>query len=299
MCNILQEVSEDGTQVFLTTHSRHVLDAFGNDASILWAHGGKLEKADRNSDLKILLDLGALNIKEIIDSPQCKVIFLTEDSRTAEIKKIIEASELPSIANGETIIVPYNGCSVASNLAPLIKIIRSQGQNSQRVVVVHRDRDYLTDEEGQSWEKSIDDFGAKPFLTKGVDIESYFINPDHLASLNPDVSVCEFSTMINSVTEDCMEKISTKYFNGRTDILTKNRRLKDQAEMAVQMNAVISANIERYRHGKIVLKALKQKFREEHSQNLNLQGVTSHIRDETLFSIGLQFQSQTAEEVAG
>jgi hypothetical protein len=51
--------------------------------------------------------------------------------------------------------------------------------------VVHRDRDYMTQGEATMWSEATAKLGVEPFLTKGVDIESDFLDSEYLAKLNP------------------------------------------------------------------------------------------------------------------
>jgi ABC-type oligopeptide transport system ATPase subunit len=67
LCSLLHTISETrNVQIILSTHSRHILDSLRGIANILWAHDGGIDVAADGSDIAILLDLGALDVKERI-----------------------------------------------------------------------------------------------------------------------------------------------------------------------------------------------------------------------------------------
>jgi predicted ATPase len=67
LCELLFEVAEmRGIQVILSTHSRHVFDALRNRSSVLWVRDGVVDVSTDDDDLAILLELGALDIKELL-----------------------------------------------------------------------------------------------------------------------------------------------------------------------------------------------------------------------------------------
>ncbi len=165
--------------MFLTTHSRHVVDALSGQATFLWVHNGIVEKMNQDHDLAILLDIGALDVKEMLSQSHAKCIVLTEDALKRGLEVLLSASGIPM---DDTLTLAYYGCTSPHNLRPLLELIRAS--NPQAKIVVHRDRDYLTDKEGTEWETEIRNMEAEPFLTLGVDIESHFLRADHLAELN-------------------------------------------------------------------------------------------------------------------
>ena len=157
LCKLLQGVAEErDTQVFLTTHSRHVVDALSGQATFLWVHNGIVEKMNQDHDLAILLDIGALDVKEMLSQSQAKCIVLTEDELKRGLEVLLSVSGIPM---DDTLTLAYYGCTSPHNLRPLLELIRAS--NPQAKIVVHRDRDYLTDEEGAEWETEIRNMGGR------------------------------------------------------------------------------------------------------------------------------------------
>lgn len=75
LCKLLQGVADErSTQVFLTTHSRHVVDALSGQAAFLWVRNGTVESIEQDHDLAVLLDIGALDVKEMLSQSQARCI---------------------------------------------------------------------------------------------------------------------------------------------------------------------------------------------------------------------------------
>lgn len=218
LCRLLQSVSEDrSTQVILTTHSRHVVDALTGQAMFLWVRSGTAERFEQDHDLAVLLDIGALDIKEMVSHSNSKrCIVLTEDTHKRPLEKLLWSSGIPE---SDTLVLAYHGCTSPQSLRPLIDLIRAG--NSHATIVVHRDRDYFNEIEAEDWQKQIRNLRAKPFLTKGVDIESHFLCHQHIANLN-NIPEIDASELITQATKDSKDLCIQKYANGRVDIEKKS-----------------------------------------------------------------------------
>lgn len=282
LCKLLQGVAEErATQVFLTTHSRHVVDALSGQATFLWVRNGTVESIEQDHDLAVLLDIGALDVKEMLSHLKARCIVLTEDALKRNLELLLEASGFPM---NETLVLAYYGCTSPHNLRPLLELIR--GSNSSAKIVVHRDRDYLTDNEGNDWSVNMRKMGAAPFLTDGVDVESHYINAQHIATLN-NLSPAEVATLIDDATDSCQRASVEKYVNGRTDLEKKNGTFGklNLGQMAVDAPSLIEKDKERYRHSKTVLKTLRNKFQERYGTNMKIIQVTEHLRSNHLVTI--------------
>jgi hypothetical protein len=181
-----------------------------NDARILWVQEGQVVKAAPEDQVDILLELGALDVKEKIESGKYKAIVLTEDSVTQYLNILLRNS---GFALDETAVLPYNGVTNTHLLKPLIKQIKDV---SKAAIVVHRDRDFLEDTEVEDWRKQIRAMGAEPFVTAEIDIEGYFCADDYLAlgTKGHDVNIDELKEKAIAGEED---ELITTYVNGRID----------------------------------------------------------------------------------
>jgi AAA domain, putative AbiEii toxin, Type IV TA system len=282
LCKLLQGVADErSTQVFLTTHSRHVVDVLRGQAAFLWVRNGTVESIKQDHDLAVLVDIGALDVQEMLSQSQARCIVLTEDALKRNLEVLLEASDFATV---DTLVLAYYGCTSPHNLRPLLELIRRSNPSAK--IIVHRDRDYLTDDEGNEWSTKMREMGAEPFLTDGVDVESHYLNAQHIAELN-NLPLEETETLINDVTDSCMNISLEKYVNGRSDLEKKNGTFGklNLGQLAVNAQSLIDKNKERYRHSKTVLKALRSKFQEIHSTNIKVIGITKHLRSDYLANV--------------
>lgn len=193
LCALLRRIAEEReTQVLLTTHSRHVVDALGSAANFLWVRDATVDHATRDDEIGILLDIGALDVKERVRAQNTKVVVLTEDENTRGLESLLVANGFDMSA---TVILPYFGATTIKNLRPLVNMINSSNPTAK--IVLHRDRDYLTDQEANDWATQVRNLRVEPFLTDGPDIESCFLVPAHLAELNSHCDEEEFEQIIS------------------------------------------------------------------------------------------------------
>lgn len=283
LCRLLQSVSEDrSTQVILTTHSRHVVDALTGQAMFLWVRSGTAERFEQDHDLAVLLDIGALDIKEMVSHSNSKrCIVLTEDTHKRPLEKLLWSSGIPE---SDTLVLAYHGCTSPQSLRPLIDLIRAG--NSHATIVVHRDRDYFNEIEAEDWQKQIRNLRAKPFLTKGVDIESHFLCHQHIANLN-NIPEIDASELINQATKDSKDLCIQKYANGRVDIEKKSGGYGklDVGGLAVEAIKILDSDPQRYRHSKTILKKVRSLFQDKYNRNIKIIEQSEFIKDLSLEAI--------------
>lgn len=267
LCKLLRTIAEErDTQVILTTHSRHVLDALSSSVRLLWVRDATVETATQDEELGVLLDIGALDIREKIARDQnAKVVILTEDENIHILEAVVESSGFDMAS---TLILPYYGITAIKNLRPLVNIVRSSNESAK--IILHRDRDYLNDSESDSWQQQVKKLRVEPFLTCGTNVESYLINVEHLASLNSETSAEEFQAMIEEVMKSKYEDFVGAYVNGRIDIERQHRNGNkiDYGKLAAQAPSEINKNKSKLYHGKIMLKGLRAVFRDKYKSNL-------------------------------
>lgn len=274
LCRLLQGVAQDrGTQVFLTTHSRHVVDALSGQSSFIWVRKGTVEKMKQDHEIAVLLDIGALDVKEMLSGSHAKFIVLTEDALKRGLEVLLDSS---GFKLDDTLVLAYYGCTALHNLRPLLDLIKASNTHSK--IIVHRDRDYLNKPESDKWEKEIRNLKAEPFLTKGVDVESYYLNSQHLSKINQE-SEEDISQIINDSTQECLNLSVEKYVNGRTDIEKKegNFGSLNIGQLAVNAHQLVASDLERYRHSKSVLKVAKRLFQEKYGRNMKVFEVSSEL----------------------
>ncbi|GAP99584.1 ATP-dependent nuclease [Leptolyngbya sp. NIES-2104] len=267
LCKLLRTIAEErDTQVLLTTHSRHVVDALGSSVQFLWVRNATVETAAQDDELGVLLDIGALDIRERISHDRnAKAVVLTEDENIRILEAILESSGFDM---NYTLILPYYGVTAIKNLRPLVNIVRSSNEGAK--ILLHRDRDYLSDSESASWQQQVRQLQVEPFLTSGTNVESCLINVNHLKHLNSNVSEEDFKLMINEVAQTHHEELISAYVNGRIEIERQqgNGRQIDYGRLAAKAPAEIAKNGSQLYHGKIMLRGLRAIFREKYKCNL-------------------------------
>jgi ABC-type branched-subunit amino acid transport system ATPase component len=171
-------VSTTATTVIVSTHSRHLVEALYDDANLVWLKGGKVHQQGIGiSRLPVLLELGALDSFDLLQNGGIEWVFLTEDSGQTMLKALVQAAGFPI---ARTLFYTYK---TSSNLeaAKILASFISEIAPATRVVI-HRDRDFMTDQEAQEVSDRIADCGATPFITDGCDVEAYFAAAAHLAT---------------------------------------------------------------------------------------------------------------------
>lgn len=283
LCALLRQIAEERkTQVLLTTHSRHVVDALGSSANFLWVRNSTVEHATRDDEIGILLDIGALDVKERVGTQGTKIVVLTEDEQTRGLEAILEASGFDINA---TVILPYFGATTIKNLRPLVRMIRSS--NSKAIIVLHRDRDYLEESEASDWEQQVRSLRVESFLTDGTDIESFFVNPLHLAELNSQADAEIFQQIVSKVATDTHAVLIERFVNGRVEIARRNGTYGNLnlGQLAAKAPGEIDQRPDRFRHGKTMLVGIVQEFRARYSQNLQYVRPTKYIKNDSLCTV--------------
>lgn len=151
------------TQVIMTTHSPSVVRALPPDANVIWMKDGVVQ-SDGNSVGRNTMGWGLLDKK---------VLLMTEDSNSSGIRALI--SQWPHIDRAVA-IWPFHG---TGKLPPADTIEGLNNLFDKKIkIVIHRDRDFLTDEEIKSISNSYQEKNIIFWATKFSDIESYWNNEE-------------------------------------------------------------------------------------------------------------------------
>lgn len=165
-------------QIILTTHSRHLLDELSQNSKIHWIRKGDIVQAEDNNEVNILMELGALDKGDLFQNVKCVV--LTEDLNTRPIVTILSAS---GFNIDEVDIWSYKGCSKIDTAFALAAFVRKHSPSTK--ILLHRDRDYFTEEEIRTFRAEIEAANIYCFVTTGTDAESHFLNVEHIHYLYP------------------------------------------------------------------------------------------------------------------
>ncbi|HEM8822911.1 TPA: AAA family ATPase [Raoultella planticola] len=283
LAGLLKELhQETGCQIIISTHSKHLLEELKTDAGVFWINNCKLVKGYEDFERNMLLEIGALDKGDLLRNGDISCVLLTEDSDVEYIKILAESS---GFKPKEFQIWSYNGCSNINVALALNSFILDHAAGTH--VVVHRDRDYMTDIEVMDYKQSLEAVGLKVFVTKGNDAESHFVNADHVFSLYPDIQRQDLEELIDSIILERKDDILEKYIN-----TIHNRRLQDSYKLggvrpnpgaiSRECNNNFDRNPRAFMHGKIVERGLRNKLQRQIGGDIKLCKVTGEICDPTL-----------------
>jgi hypothetical protein len=275
LCALLRLVAEErGTQVVLTTHSRHVVDAIGESTGFFWVRNGTVDVAGPEDELGILMDIGALDVKERVGQSTTKAVILTEDELTHSLELILESSGFDLASS---VVLPYYGVTQIKNLQPLVRMIQST--NPKAKLILHRDRDFLTQPEVDAWKIEVRKLSVEPFVTNGRDIESYFINGTHLAMANPGTTEEQLDALISEVIALHSPMLLQDYVNWRLDHMRKSKQPSpNPGAIAVEAQAEVMKNPVRFA-GKSIFRAIKSAYHAKYGKNMTASVKSEHLKD--------------------
>lgn len=292
LCALLRQISEERpSQILLTTHSRHVVDAVGRNSGFLWVREGFVDSAGPDDEVGVLLDIGALDIKERAGNPDTEAVVLTEDENTRGLDCLLRAAEFEM---KKSTILSYYGVTGIKQLRPLVQVIRATNPDAK--IILHRDQDFLSESEVEAWSKQVRALDVEPFVTTGVDVDSHFLNAEHLSELNSETPVEEFAGLIDEVRKDQESRLIEYYVNGKVDIARKNQTMGqlDIGKLATEAQKAVKDGGVNYHHGKTVLKALRSRYQTINGKNLRSHEPTEHIRLDQLATVAKKaFGSQS------
>lgn len=269
-------------QIIISTHSRHLLDAFRDNAKVNWISNGEIN--DQPFDfISVLMEIGALDRGDILNKGNLKCVVFTEDAQVEKLKTLLSANNF-NLA--ETEIWPYDGCSKLDTAIVLAAFIKKNAPATK--VVIHRDRDFLLQTECDEIKVKANAAHIEVFFTVGTDIESHFINANHINKVYPELTIAEINSVIHESTNEAKEKSLKNYVNSVTQSALKTQYAGgakvDSGQIAIDCLKAYDLQKERYRHGKQVFKILRQKLQDSHGQK-DLLIPTEDLKDVDLFDI--------------
>lgn len=175
--SLLQIARAQGIKIILTSHSPFIVRGAPAGANVVWLAEGQSHTNDRNI-VELALGWGAFGKK---------VIVVSEDAKNDLLKKLIR--QWPEIERAVTVL-PGRGYKHLLTKEEAAELRDSLGRKFK--ILVHRDRDSLTDEEVESLKALYEVDGVRLWLTDQSDIEAEFCDPSFLSSLTGRaISECE------------------------------------------------------------------------------------------------------------
>ena len=271
-------------QVLIATHSRHITDEASSFAKFLWMRNGKLFNSFTDSVsqeyFQMMIDLGAFDKNELFNNKSIKWVICTEDARCEKeqmLKSILLSSNFDP---NEFVILPYNGYSKIESIIPLNKFIKSFSSEIQ--MIVHRDRDYLSEEEINKIKTNFKDENIFIWFPEGTDIESVFANSQHIHYIYPQLEEEKISGIISKAITEAKEKSIEKFVNYKSNTSKSRdvRRINNDCERLFEENP------NRYFYGKKVIGLIRSNLQSIlHINNPQIYSSTPYIKQNLLCEI--------------
>jgi len=156
------------TQIILTTHSPNIVRAASLVSKLVWMRDGIVQTNDDEA-IRRLLGWGGLDKS---------ILFFVEDEDDKPMRAILR--QWPSLSAQVSVC----RCFGIDNL-PRDKFLEGLLVDGELKVkaALHRDGDFMTEEEAQKWRDGFSTNGVYPWVTAGSDLEGYFCSAEYLAAL--------------------------------------------------------------------------------------------------------------------
>jgi energy-coupling factor transporter ATP-binding protein EcfA2 len=267
LCDLVRRLASSREfQALIATHSRHVLDAMKGRSNIVWLSRGRIVEEQDLSVTAMLLDLGALDSVDYFATGEIRCVVATEDVHREALKAVLWSNGFPE---DDTEVTSYSGCTKIDAALVLGGFLRDKAPNVH--VVIHRDGDYVSEEQAEAFTKALTDAKVSAFVTESNDIEGYFLNPDHLHELNPGLPTVRISELLEQATAETEQKSVEAMVNQRTQEAFRLRRAggdpPNHGAIAVEARAQYVADPGTLRRGKEVLNRLRALLQQELGHN--------------------------------
>lgn len=210
LVRVLAEVArERNLKILLTTHSPFIVRGSLPDTNVFWLRDGSIESDDR-SVVEVALGWGAFGKRLII---------VSEDGKTQLLRKLI--AQWPEIDRAVA-FNPGTGYKHLPSPTRARELYETFGGKFK--IVVHRDRDSLTDQEVSILAKEYEAQGVDLWCPAESDVEAYFCDPKFLVRLSgcTDAESQEyFSAAISSAAGSAREQFDKQRADHSEEIYKK------------------------------------------------------------------------------
>ncbi|WP_228146791.1 ATP-dependent nuclease [Acinetobacter lactucae] len=205
---------------------------------------------------------------------QIKYVVLTEDQETKFLQSFLELHDYPKCI---TEIISYHTSSQLTTSAfSVANYIHSKKPEVK--ILIHRDQDYLTKEEVTDLKDKIKKKGYESFITPNIDIESLFVNIDHIHYLYPEIDKEKIQTLITESIDETYEDSKKRFFNHRMISVNVKNNPYENIQL---LEEEFSENIQTLFYGKKVYGLLNNKLNSLVSGRPNLIQPSKYLlRDE-------------------
>lgn len=266
---LLKAQSKNGAQIIISTHSKYIIDELLDSAAIFWINkGAVVDKIDNSEEayvLKSLMEIGALSEGENLGAEDAKVTVITEDQEASYIKLLLASNDW----NMDDIeIWPYQGCSNVQVANALIKYIRRK--RPEQLIMLHRDRDFLSQQELDDYALRIGDDKTRLFVPEKNDLEAFFLRQHHFLSVYPELTADDYNEIIDASINEKKAELLEKLINTRIDALRKRGEKVNEGAVAVECTTNFNNSPIDFSHGKLLLRSVNSALRAKTGANSKL-----------------------------
>lgn len=220
LVSVLYEAAEEfDSQVLLTTHSPSIVRALPDMAKIIWMNAGSPVTAE-GQDVRNQMGWGLLDKN---------IVLMTEDADTGMLVSLL--SQWPHL-HRRVAIWPMKG---SSNL-PSPEVLTGLGSllGDDVRIILHRDADFLSDEERQIVQDEYTESGNTMWITRLSDMESYWCDVEVIRN-HYGITLEQAESILERATETCrqedkhLQKISVKRQDLRNKLL-RNKRVLNRGD---------------------------------------------------------------------
>ncbi len=166
LVRVLAEVAQQrGIRIVLTTHSPFLVRGAPPGTNVCWLQDGQIESQNRDV-VEVALGWGAFGKK---------LILVSEDSQTALLRKLV--AQWPDI---DRAVAFYPGHGYSNVPTPKQARELAETLGGKFKILVHRDRDSLTDAEVANLVAAYEAEGVALWMPNESDVEAYFCRPAFL-----------------------------------------------------------------------------------------------------------------------
>ncbi|TWJ03291.1 hypothetical protein JN11_00829 [Mucilaginibacter frigoritolerans] len=215
------------------------------------------------------------NTRSLVD---VKCVVLTEDRHGDMLENLLLANGLDL---DELKVMSYEGCTNVGALPIVMSTL--QQIKTDLIFIIHRDADYMSADELAELNRKLGKLCVIPFITKGTDIESYYLSMNHVNHLYPNLSFPVIQTLLDEATV-AARSISL-------DRLKKHRFGNKYEPTSLEANVLGSdydANVPRYRLGKKTLGLFTGLLQKELGKNPELIKPSPFLQAEVLRMVANQ-----------
>jgi energy-coupling factor transporter ATP-binding protein EcfA2 len=216
------------------------------------------------------------SIDGLADKIKCCVI--TEDEIDTNLRVLLKANHFNL---NQTEFFSYDGKDQIKGAIILGRYLLKKRPHV--TVLVHRDRDYLSDEEIEKLRVSFTGAKINLFVTKGVDVESHFLSVEHLSSIEKDLDKADIEAFLESATNET-EKKSVDRLIDHT-LQKKKPENNGYAKLMHEIQESYKSDKIRYRYGKKVVGVFSGKAQKKLKKNFDAFQTSPALKDDFLLAV--------------